>query len=106
MVKSILFNKLTLICDPSETPRASLLYLEMKRVKPLTALRKMFSLKRRKNATYLYVKPVKDGLARWEVINQKELDNRVEENLLENGSRLFKVDHEITIRFEKTTHLE
>lgn len=54
----------------------------------------------------MYLMPVEDGLAKWELIDQEELEKRVEQNLLEEGAKLFSVDQEINIRFEKITHLE
>ncbi len=66
----------------------------------------MINFSRKKSVQYLYLMPKADNLARWEVIDQEELDLRVEENRLSEGSRLFKIDHEVNIRFEKITHLE
>ncbi|MCP4749666.1 MAG: hypothetical protein GY866_02120 [Proteobacteria bacterium] len=45
-------------------------------------------------------------MAKWEVFDQEELEKRVEKNLLKEGSKLFKVEQEIAIRFEKITHLD
>ncbi|MBU2512543.1 hypothetical protein KJ966_14500 [bacterium] len=66
----------------------------------------MLNIKKKKDQQYLYLVPAENGLAKWEIIEQDELENRVEENLLEEESRLFKIDKEIFIKFEKITHLE
>lgn len=66
----------------------------------------MLNIKKKKKYQFLYLIPVEEGLAKWEVIEEDELEARVEENLLEEGSRLFRIDQEIAIRFEKITHLE
>ncbi len=66
----------------------------------------MLTIKKKKKQQYLYLEPVENGLAKWEIIESDELENRVEENLLEENSRLFKIDKEILIKFEKITHLE
>ncbi len=66
----------------------------------------MFSIKKKKENRYLYLVPVEDNLAQYEVISQEELENRVDQNQLEEGAKLYKVDKEIVIRFEKITYLE
>jgi len=55
---------------------------------------------------YLLLMPEDDELAKWELINQDELDRRVKENELHENCRLFPVGDEVKIRFERTTHLE
>ena len=62
--------------------------------------------KNKKDIQFIYLTPAEDDLVRWEFLDQEELDRRVEENLLVEGARLFKIDKEITIRFEKLTYLE
>ena len=47
-----------------------------------------------------------ENQATWELIDEAELERRVEENELEDDCRLFAVDREIKIHFQKTTHLE
>lgn len=54
----------------------------------------------------MYLVPVENDLARWELIDQAELEHRVEENLLEENAVLYKVANEKKIRSEKTTYLE
>ena len=83
----------------------------------------MFSFKRKKEATvepeveqpeppaqeedkqYIHLTPDSDELAEWQLIDQAELDRRVGENSIEEGSRIFQVEKEIQISFTKTTHL-
>ncbi|MBT4286803.1 MAG: hypothetical protein HOD92_05645 [Deltaproteobacteria bacterium] len=55
---------------------------------------------------YLYLIPGEDNLARWEILDQEELERRVKQNMLEDGCRLFRVDQEYKVRFEKMTHIE
>ena len=54
----------------------------------------------------MYLIPVEEGVAQWEIINQEELDRRVQANLLKKGCRLFKVEKEIQVSFEQLTHLD
>ncbi len=66
----------------------------------------MLSIKKKKAQTYLYLVPIEHEVARWEVLDEQELTTRAEENLLEEGARLFKIDKEVPIHFEKITHLD
>jgi len=66
----------------------------------------MLSIKKSKNYQYLYLIPVEEDTAKWEIIDENELKIRAEENLLVEGSRLFKIEREVPIRFEKITHLD
>ncbi|MBU3914372.1 hypothetical protein KKA14_02470 [bacterium] len=66
----------------------------------------MFNFKKKRENQYLYLVPVENDLARWELIDQAELEHRVEENLLEENAVLYKVANEKKIRSEKTTYLE
>ncbi len=66
----------------------------------------MLNFKKKQENKYLYLVPVENNLAKWELIDQVELEHRVEENLLEESAVLYKVDQEIKIRSEKTTYLE
>lgn len=66
----------------------------------------MFNIKKKQEHQYLYLVPVEDGLAKWKLLDQQELDERVESSQLEEGAKLFRIEQEITIRFEKIIHLE
>jgi hypothetical protein len=66
----------------------------------------MLSIKKKKEQLYLYLTPVEHEVARWEILDEQELKARAEENLLEEGARLFKIDKEVPIHFEKITHLD
>jgi hypothetical protein len=68
----------------------------------------MLSIKKNKKHQYLYLVPDEEDAAKWEmeVIDEDEMKARAEENALVEGARLFKIDKEIPIRFERTTHLE
>ena len=68
-------------------------------------LRSLFKFNN-ENAQYIYLMPSGDSHAKWELIDQEELEKRVQENTLEEGCRLFKVDQELNVRFERTTHIE
>ncbi len=45
-------------------------------------------------------------MALWELLDQEELERRIKQNLLEEGCRLFRVNQEFNVRYEKTTYLE
>lgn len=67
----------------------------------------MFSLSKASgNSQYLYMIPVEEGVAQWELIPQEELDRRVEKNLLQKGCKLFKIEKEIQVTFEQLIHLD
>ncbi len=66
----------------------------------------MFGFSKNDRIQYIYLIPGEDNMAIWELLDQEELERRVRNNLLEEGSRVFRVDQEFNIRFEKTTHLE
>ena len=66
----------------------------------------MFRFSRKENVQYLYLVPRENGLALWELLDGEELERRTRQNLLEEGCRLFRVDREFSVRYEKTTHLE
>ncbi len=65
-----------------------------------------FKKKKEKEKLFIYLVPVENELSKWELLDEKELEKRVAENLLDEGSRLFSVDQEVKIRFEKVTHLD
>ena len=64
------------------------------------------NLRKKKNPTYLYLVPQTDGLAKWELLDQAELERRAAQNELAEDGRVFEVDKERLIRTEKTTFLE
>lgn len=67
----------------------------------------MFSIKKlQKDAQYIYLLPVEEGVAQWEIIDNEELEKRVSEGLMQEGCRLFKLDKEINVSFERVTHLD
>lgn len=66
----------------------------------------MFKFNKKKEKQFIYLTPAENDMVKWELLDEKELETRVAENSLEEGSRLFRVDQEIKIRFEKVTHLE
>ncbi|MDX2469905.1 MAG: hypothetical protein QNL04_04935 [SAR324 cluster bacterium] len=72
----------------------------------------LFDIKKKKEEQYLLLTPGEPSLmggetqATWELLDEAELDRRVAENELDDSSRLFVVDREIKIHFQKTTHLE
>jgi hypothetical protein len=66
----------------------------------------MLKIKKKRSYSYLYLVPLEEGVAHWEIIDERELKLRVEENQLEEEARLFRIDKEIPIHFEKITHLE
>ncbi len=66
----------------------------------------MLSIKKKKDHLYLYLVPIESEVARWEIIDEQELKIRADENLLEENARLFKIDKEVPIHFEKITHLD
>lgn len=66
----------------------------------------MLTIKRKKDQRYLYLVPVENGLARWEIIDEQELKTRAGENLLEEGARVFKIEKEVAIEVEKITHVD
>ncbi len=68
----------------------------------------MLSIKKSRSHQYLYLVPVEDEEEKWEmeVIDENELKVRAEENSLVEGARLFKIEKEIPIRFERITHLD
>lgn len=66
----------------------------------------MFNIKKKQDHQYLYLVPVEDGLAKWELLDQQELDERVENGQLEEGAKLFRIEQEINVRFEKIIHLD
>lgn len=66
----------------------------------------MLSIKKKRDYRYLYLVPLEEGVARWEIIDESELKVRANENQLEEEARLFRIDKEIPIHFEKITHLE
>ena len=55
---------------------------------------------------YIYLLPGEDNQAMWEILDQEELERRVRQNTLEDGCRLFRIDQEYKVRFERMTHLE
>jgi len=55
---------------------------------------------------YLYLIPGEDNLAMWEILDQEELERRIKQNMLEDGCRLFRIDQEYKVRFERMTHIE
>jgi|GEM_PF-4558041 len=65
----------------------------------------MFKLSK-KNYRYLYLMPTDPSVAQWEVIDQTELDRRVQENLLQAGAKLFRIDKELEVSFETKTHIK
>ena len=69
-------------------------------------LKSMFNFKKNENIQYLYLIPSEDNMAYWELLDQEELERRIRQNLLKEGCRLFRVDHEYRVRHEKTTHVE
>ena len=66
----------------------------------------MLSIKKNKSQQYIYLVPVEEGLVKWEIIDDDELETRAEENALVEGARLFKIEKEVPIRFERITHLD
>ncbi len=73
----------------------------------------LFDIKKKKEEQYLLLTPGEPSLmgggesqANWELLDEAELERRVAENELDDGSRLFVVDREVKIHFQKTTHLE
>ena len=66
----------------------------------------MFFKKFAQGDRYVYLVPESEGVAAWEEFDQEELDRRIEENLLAEGCRLFRIDREIKVSFERVTHLE
>ncbi len=55
---------------------------------------------------YIYLIPGEDNLAVGEILDQEELERRVRQNLLEDGCRLFRINQEYKVRFERMTHIE
>lgn len=66
----------------------------------------MLTIKKKRKHQYLYLVPMEDGLAKWEILEQEELEQRADDNQLEENARVFKLDQEVSLRFEKITHLE
>ena len=66
----------------------------------------MLNIKKKKDIRYLYLVPVEEDLANWEILSHEELEERVANNELEEDGRLFKVEKEVAIRFEKRTFLD
>ena len=66
----------------------------------------MLSIKKKKKEQYLVLVPLDDETARWEIVDKAELGIRAAENQLAEETRVFKIDQEIKLRFEKITHLE
>ena len=66
----------------------------------------MFHFRKKEESRYIYLIPGEDHMAHWELLDQEELERRIRQNLLEEGCRLFRVDHEFTVRHERTTHLD
>ena len=68
---------------------------------------KLNLIKKKSNASsYLYLVPSGENYAQWELLDQEELNRRVEANELKDGCRLFAVDKELSIRTEKTTFID
>ncbi|OGG95313.1 MAG: hypothetical protein A2527_07260 [Candidatus Lambdaproteobacteria bacterium RIFOXYD2_FULL_50_16] len=65
-----------------------------------------FNLGKKKPSKYLYLVPSGENYAQWEILDQDELDRRVEANELKDNGRLFALDKELTIRTEKTTYID
>ena len=68
--------------------------------------RSMFKFNSNESNLYIYILPGHENQAEWEILDQEELERRVKQNALEEGCRLFRVDQELKVRFERKTHLE
>ncbi len=66
----------------------------------------MLSIKKSKHHQFLYLVPMEVDLVKWEIMDEDELKTRVEENTLVEGARLFKIEKEVPIHFERITHLD
>ena len=71
----------------------------------------MFSIKKKKenhkeNGLYLYLQPIDDDTARYQVLNKDNLDDKVRNGEVEEGCRLFKLEREIKVEFETLIHLK
>lgn len=69
-------------------------------------LKSMFNFTKNDHIQYIYLIPGEDNMALWELLDQEELERRIKQNLLEEGCRLFRVNQEFNVRYEKTTYLE
>ena len=58
------------------------------------------------NSQYLYILPQNENLARWEILEQEELEEKLDNDKLVEGCRLFKIEREIKVSFERVTHLD
>ncbi len=50
--------------------------------------------------------PVEENMAKWEIIDQDELDKRIDDGLMEEGCKLYKIEKEINVSFETVVHLD
>lgn len=68
----------------------------------------MFKFKKsNKDSQYILILPSDGGnFAEWELLENDELEERAQKNEIPEGARLFRVDQEVKIRFEKSTHIE
>jgi len=64
------------------------------------------NLIKKKNATFIYLVPTTETDAQWEILEQDELERRIEANELDEQGRVFEIAKERTIRTEKTTFLD
>ncbi len=74
----------------------------------------LFDFKKKTSRQYLLLSPAPtensllsgEGQMDWALLSQEELDEKVESNELAEDSRLFIVEREVKIHFQKTTHLD
>lgn len=68
-------------------------------------LKKLLGLGKKKEVKYMYIMPSEGNAGTWEILNQEELERKISDNLLEEGCRLFVIDEELKVSFERLTHI-
>lgn len=69
-------------------------------------LKTLLGIGKKKEKQYMYIMPGVDNTGTWELLNEEELEKRINENRLEEGCRLFVIDQELKVSFERLTHID
>lgn len=68
-------------------------------------LKKLLGLGKKKETTYMYVLPGVGNSGTWEILTEEDLERKISENTLEEGCRLFVLEEELKVSFERLTHI-
>ena len=68
-------------------------------------LKKLLGFGKKREIRYMYIMPGEENSGTWEILSQEELEKRISDNLLQEGCRLFIIDEELKVSFERLTHI-